>query len=60
MVVLLSSGPCDLSGGNCGWSQIQIQRFKGAEDKWVAKSWEAPSIEGTEIHPLLTAFQSTL
>lgn len=47
--VLISPRHCDLSGGNSGWSQIQIQWFKGAGVKWVENSWEVPSTDWTEI-----------
>lgn len=42
--VLISPKHCDLSGGNSGWSQIQIQWFTGAG---VKTSWE---IMGTTFY----------
>lgn len=55
--VLISPRHCDLSGGNSGWSQIQIQWFKGAGVKWVENSWEVPSTDWTEIHPSVDCFR---
>lgn len=49
--VLISPGPFDLSGSNSGWSQIQIQRFKGAGVKWVEKSQEPPSVDYFPVDP---------
>lgn len=52
VAVLISPGPFDLSGSNSGWSQIQIQRLKGAGVKSVEKSQEAPSADYVPVDPL--------